>query len=563
MNKKIFQNLSRFATILAGKKIVVTSVEALPKKIKNIIPTGMAVNDGETIYLSKTENVIDEEALEIQMKQQCLEQITAIKEGYFSRSEGERPDFSEYSDKEAALSLFNLFESRKHAQKARLEYPAFFKETSEKYNRVFIENFAKLSRSLSGKKGKQLRKLAVRYEQLSQRGDIDMSTSAQFTRQVYGLIKNELNQEDSISEEFAKESSGLSNFFSPIRNGMNLQTMLIEYSSKRTDYQARVKKIVTNVFSKNGGSGPAGKKVEELTDKLFADAQGEQIERMDFSEIEEIVLDHIDEITSEKKEQTPIKTSLNSVQVKLNAGTEAYQKFLSEYGVQIIKLKRLFEKLKGETYRKIKRQESGSEIDVDASIDCTISMRNGEQPEGRFYQDVKRDTRDVLAGFLLDVSESTNGYELNMIKGCTGMLAEALEHIGDRYMIYAFGGDEFYVVKSPQDKGDARKKVWELESRGGTPQGHATKDIIAVFNTMNAKTKILFSITDGRPDNVDGTRKALLEAKAAGIHPYSITVDTGAEGYADKLFGNTPYCFCTDVSKLPEKAAKFYEAVAF
>jgi nitric oxide reductase NorD protein len=164
---------------------------------------------------------------------------------------------------------------------------------------------------------------------------------------------------------------------------------------------------------------------------------------------------------------------------------------------------------------------------------------------------------------LLDVSSSTSGEKLRHIKECTGMLTEALESIGDPYFIYAFGEHFLYAVKKPLDKSEARKKVWNLEAAGGTPQAEATRDMTSIFNTINAKTKILFTVADGAPNDGKSTRDALLEAKNAGIHPYSITVDPHAEKYLEQLCGTTPYCICTDPAELPQKAGRFYREVAF
>jgi hypothetical protein len=54
-----------------------------------------------------------------------------------------------------------------------------------------------------------------------------------------------------------------------------------------------------------------------------------------------------------------------------------------------------------------------------------------------------------------------------------------------------------------------------------------------------------------------------LFARAAGIRPYSITVDRHAEDYLTNLFGKSSYCVCTDPSELPKKAARLYKEVAF
>ncbi len=51
--------------------------------------------------------------------------------------------------------------------------------------------------------------------------------------------------------------------------------------------------------------------------------------------------------------------------------------------------------------------------------------------------------------------------------------------------------------------------------------------------------------------------------KSRGVNPFCITLDACAESYIDKLYGNMPYCICTNTAELPEKAARFYKGVAF
>ncbi len=70
------------------------------------------------------------------------------------------------------------------------------------------------------------------------------------------------------------------------------------------------------------------------------------------------------------------------------------------------------------------------------------------------------------------------------------------------------------------------------------------------------------SLTDGKPDDYDNyrgeygiedTRRALLEIRRDGIHPYYITIDQEACDYQPHLFGPAGYTVVNEVAQLPHK----------
>jgi nitric oxide reductase NorD protein len=74
-------------------------------------------------------------------------------------------------------------------------------------------------------------------------------------------------------------------------------------------------------------------------------------------------------------------------------------------------------------------------------------------------------------------------------------------------------------------------------------------------------------MSDGKPEDYDAykgpygiedTRKALLEAKQSGIHPFCITIDREAQGYLPHMYGEVNYAFVDDVRKLPSKMTEIY-----
>ena len=53
-------------------------------------------------------------------------------------------------------------------------------------------------------------------------------------------------------------------------------------------------------------------------------------------------------------------------------------------------------------------------------------------------------------------------------------------------------------------------------------------------------------------------RKALIEARYAGIHPFCITIDEHGQDYLPHMYGAVNYTVVDDVAKLPIKVSDIY-----
>ena len=103
-------------------------------------------------------------------------------------------------------------------------------------------------------------------------------------------------------------------------------------------------------------------------------------------------------------------------------------------------------------------------------------------------------------------------------------------------------------------------------TRMGPPIRHATR----LLGASDAKVRLLVMLSDGRPEDydeykgdyaVEDTRHALIEAQAAGVHPFCITVDREARDYAAHLFGAVNYVVIDDPAKLPLRIPEIYRAL--
>jgi nitric oxide reductase NorD protein len=100
-------------------------------------------------------------------------------------------------------------------------------------------------------------------------------------------------------------------------------------------------------------------------------------------------------------------------------------------------------------------------------------------------------------------------------------------------------------------------------TRMGPPIRHVTQ----LLNNIEARTRLLITLSDGKPDDYDGykgdygiedTRQALLEAKRATVHPFCITIDRAEHSYLSHMYGAVNYVFIDDLSKLPIRVPEIY-----
>ena len=167
---------------------------------------------------------------------------------------------------------------------------------------------------------------------------------------------------------------------------------------------------------------------------------------------------------------------------------------LSSYGPLAVEIKRQFELVVPEMFRKVRKLEDGVEIDIDDVVEAMIDIRTGVSPSEKLYWRRNKVERDVAVVFLLDTSASTaeaiedsknlaedweapkdpveymawlrnrrgdgtrRSYKriIDLEKEAVVLLIHALEAVGDVYGIYGFSGYgrenvEFYTIKDIEE----------------------------------------------------------------------------------------------------------------
>ena len=293
-----------------------------------------------------------------------------------------------------------------------------------------------------------------------------------------------------------------------------------------------------------------------------------------------------------------------------------YQDSLKNYATLSNHIRRQFELIMPESMRKTYRLTDGEDLDLNATLEAWIDLRMKIPPDDKIYWHRNRNRRDVAVVFLLDMSASTaeaidegrqtvddrdapddpveymvwlrrrreglvrRNYKriIDLEKESTALLINALESIGDTYGIYGFSGYgrenvEFYVIK---DIGEVfgekiKRRIDKITPLHATRMGAAIRHAITKLENQDAHTKIMFLISDGRPQDrgysregvekeyaVHDTHMALVEAKHKNITPFCLTVDKAGHDYLKGMCGDMGYEVLGEIWALPERLPMLY-----
>ena len=246
---------------------------------------------------------------------------------------------------------------------------------------------------------------------------------------------------------------------------------------------------------------------------------------------------------------------------------------LRKYSGLVKHLRKIFEAMRDED-RLLKRQVYGDNVDIDALVEALADARDGSEMSDRLFTRMHRTERNIAVCFMVDMSGSTKGWINDAERESLVLLAETLETLGDRYAIYGFSGMarkkcEIFRIKDfdePYDA-DVRARISGITPQDYTRMGFAIRHLSHILQETEARTRILITLSDGKPDDYDNyrgdygiedTRRALVEARRAGIHPYCITIDREARDYLPHMYGPAGYTVIDEVYQLPLKVSDIY-----
>ena len=245
------------------------------------------------------------------------------------------------------------------------------------------------------------------------------------------------------------------------------------------------------------------------------------------------------------------------------------------------RLKYLIEAMQPQGVQRMRKQEDGDEIDLNAAIRAMVDLRLGEQPDPRIMMRNVRKVRDLSVMLLIDLSESTNdlvlGSEstvLQLAREATVLLADALDKIGDPFAIHGFDSNgrhdvEYFRYKdfdAPYDD-KAKSRLAGMSAQMSTRMGAAVRHAGSILKRQPSSKKLLLVVTDGEPADNDvrdpqylrqDAKKAVEELTRHGISTYCLSLDPRADQYVSRIFGAKNYMVVDHVQRLPEKLPLLY-----
>ncbi|MBM3566913.1 MAG: VWA domain-containing protein, partial [Alphaproteobacteria bacterium] len=231
--------------------------------------------------------------------------------------------------------------------------------------------------------------------------------------------------------------------------------------------------------------------------------------------------------------------------------------------------------------------EEGEEIDINAAIRAMIDIRRGTMPDPRINIRITRHIRDLAVVLLLDLSQSTTELVdkdnpdgstiLSLTREATGLLAWAIDSIGDPFAVHGFASDsrhdvQYYRFKDFDQPYDDGPKARLAGMQGGlsTRMGAALRHAGWHLSRTAAQKRLILLITDGEPADIDerdpqylrhDAKKAVEELATKGIHTYCLTLDPMADQYVGRIFGQNRYSIVDNVEKLPERLPGVFAAL--
>jgi nitric oxide reductase NorD protein len=298
--------------------------------------------------------------------------------------------------------------------------------------------------------------------------------------------------------------------------------------------------------------------------------------------------------------------------------SDFYLATLAEHRPLVAQVTSRFEHFMPELFRKVIRRYDGEDLDLDGVIERVVDRRSGVAPAEKIYWRREHTQRDVAVALLLDMSATTNEFveleaakaqlpagpgaqaysdylkriaagvdergkplrrrAIDIEKQAAIVLCQALQKIGDSYALYAFSGSgraevEFSIIKDFQEPLSQRiaRRIDRIEPAHATRMGAAIRHSIRQLERVEAKLRLLFLLSDGRPYDrdygrdaedqqyaIEDTRQALLEAKRRGIRPFCLTIDRDGADYLRQMCDGLAYEVVTKVEELPIRLLSAY-----
>ncbi len=293
---------------------------------------------------------------------------------------------------------------------------------------------------------------------------------------------------------------------------------------------------------------------------------------------------------------------------------------------QARRLRRQFARLRDAATRRRRVFGDGEEIDADDMVRARVERKAGIAGDEPRMIRREHARRDVAVALLLDVSASTDfvlrdppaaedasqstasvvledddpflwspsifepspGEDgppprrvIDVARDAMGLLAQALDSLGDRFALYAFSGCgreevDFLVAKDFEEA--MAPRGWQalagLEPMRSTRMGAAIRHATDRLARRPERMRVLIVVSDGYPDDVDygpdrrdveyglrDTARAIEQARRRGIDTLLVTVDRAGHDYLRRMCPPGRYRVIDEIDSLAGEIARAYRTM--
>lgn len=242
----------------------------------------------------------------------------------------------------------------------------------------------------------------------------------------------------------------------------------------------------------------------------------------------------------------------------------------SEAMRRIAKVQRQFEAWR--PHRELARaQIEGDEIDLDAVVRSRADLMAGAESSDRIYASARQVNRNLAVALLVDASFSTDAWAegrrvIDIERDAALVFCHALDAGGDAHAVYAFSSEGRHAVRVETVKSFvdpvsvAQDRLSAVRPGRYTRIGAAVRHVTAEIRRQPARERLIILITDGKPNDrdhyegrfgVEDTRKAVQEARHAGVRLFGVAIDAQARRPFPMIFGRGGFIAINAPARLP------------
>jgi len=230
-----------------------------------------------------------------------------------------------------------------------------------------------------------------------------------------------------------------------------------------------------------------------------------------------------------------------------------------------------------------RRQNDGSEFDLDCVTDVYVEIHNKRSPNESIYLSTRKKEKDISITLLLDTSLSSDGFSdgnriIDVEKQVAILFGEILKENGIDFSISGFHSktrnySTYSIIKDfdePWEK--AKYTVGDVQPGGYTRIGVALRHSGQLLKNRDSLKKWLIVLSDGKPNDYDryegsyglnDVKQALRELKQNHINYYALAIEANAKQYLPQMFGAKHFQILSSPDELLTSLVTLYEQIRF